>query len=256
MISIASSIGSTAAGLSMLTSGFENMFQMFKTGEHTLSGWLGILTSLGFAIPMVAGGIKGLGAAIGFTTASTAAANAVAKINESLVERKIALNSAEAISEKATALSKIFGIGVDEAKNLLTEEGNLKTSKAILLSTSMAAASMLEAIGISATVPAKIASAAASGSAAAAELAMLWPIGLLVAALAALAVGIFAVVKIIGALTDAYNADSIAAEKAREEAKALADSYSTIKEKYEELKKSIEDYHNAKNAIAALKEGT
>ena len=49
----------------------------------------------------------------------------------------------------------------------------------------------------------------------------------------------------IKALADAYNADAIAAEKAREEAKNLADAYNEVKEKYEELKQSITDYKDA-----------
>ena len=58
MLSLASGVGSAAAGFSMLTSGIQNVVEMFKTGEHTISGWLGFLTSVGFALPMVANGIS------------------------------------------------------------------------------------------------------------------------------------------------------------------------------------------------------
>lgn len=57
MLSLASGVGSAAAGFSMLTSGIQSVVEMFKTGEHTISGWLGFLTSVGFALPMVANGI-------------------------------------------------------------------------------------------------------------------------------------------------------------------------------------------------------
>ena len=54
-------------------------------------------------------------------------------------------------------------------------------------------------------------------------------------------------------ISNAYNADAIAAEKAREEAKSLADAYASVKEKYDELKQSITDYKDAQDAIDSLK---
>ena len=64
MINLASGIGSAAAGFSMLSSGISKVTEMFETGEHSISGWLTALTSIGFAIPMVVSGVTALSGAM------------------------------------------------------------------------------------------------------------------------------------------------------------------------------------------------
>jgi uncharacterized phage infection (PIP) family protein YhgE len=63
-ISLASGIGSAAAGINMLYSGINQVVEMFKTGEHTLGGWLGVFTTMGFALPMVVNGVTQLSQAL------------------------------------------------------------------------------------------------------------------------------------------------------------------------------------------------
>lgn len=79
--------------------------------------------------------------------------------------------------------------------------------------------------------------------------ATLWPIGLVVAAIAGL-------VAIVYGLVKAYNADADAAEKANKQARNQKKIYQETKDAYDALKKSIEDYTNAQNAIDELKTGT
>ena len=57
IMNTASGMASAAAGASMMLSGFQSLNEMFETGEHTLGGWLGAITSVGFALPMVTGGL-------------------------------------------------------------------------------------------------------------------------------------------------------------------------------------------------------
>ena len=78
----------------------------------------------------------------------------------------------------------------------------------------------------------------------------------LIAALAALAAIVVGIVAGIKALSDAYNADAIAAEQAAESAKRLAKAYEDTKAAYEDLKKSISDYRDAKKAIEEMTAGT
>ena len=78
---------------------------------------------------------------------------------------------------------------------------------------------------------------------------VLWPLGLILAAIAA-------VVGIIYALVKAYNADADAAKEAAETAEELAKQYDEVKKSYDELKKSLEDYNSAKDALDKLIEGT
>ena len=77
-------------------------------------------------------------------------------------------------------------------------------------------------------------------------------IGILLAAVAALAL----IIHLVDQAVKAYNKDAIAAEKAAKRADELAEAYSRVKAEYESLKESIEDYHAAQDAIDKLVVGT
>lgn len=252
----AGALGMVAGGISTVVSGLSTMNEMFKTGEHTLSGWLSVISAIGMGLPMAINAVKSLGAAIGVTTAFTAYQTAMDKEMNKEKAKAIFLTQLGVIAydSEGKAILGTNAIKLAEAA-LIAKEHGLK-GKSIMLALSAKAAYILEAVGLGALIPAKIADATASNLAAAGELAMLWPIGLLIAALALLAVGIVAVIAVVKAITDAYNADAIAAENARKEAEALAETYNKVKQAYEDLKKSIEDYQNAQNAIDQLKQGT
>jgi cell shape-determining protein MreC len=57
-------------------------------------------------------------------------------------------------------------------------------------------------------------------------------------------------------LVNNYNSAANASKKAAEEAATAAEQYEKVKTKYDELKKSLEDYEDARNAIKYLVEGT
>ena len=86
---------------------------------------------------------------------------------------------------------------------------------------------------------------AAGMSASAMWTAMLGPIALVVGAITAVGVGIYALVK-------AYNADADAAKAAAERLADATEAYENCKIAAEDFKKSIEDYNEAKNAIKDL----
>ena len=83
----------------------------------------------------------------------------------------------------------------------------------------------------------------------AAKMAKYWWIGLIIAALAALALIIYNVV-------DAYNDEANAAKRATERAKELKEAYEETKEAADNLKSSIDKYKDAKNAMAGLHKDT
>ena len=93
------------------------------------------------------------------------------------------------------------------------------------------------------------AEATAAGGAATMWSAILGPVGLVIAGIAAVGVAIYALVK-------AYNADADAAKKAEEEAKRLKDAYNETKTAADELKRTLEDYKSAIKTIASLEKGT
>lgn len=78
---------------------------------------------------------------------------------------------------------------------------------------------------------------------------LLPPVLAIVAVLGALAIG-------VKALTDAYNKDAIAAEKAVEDAKAAKQVYQDLNTEVTNLKNNISNYQEARDALSDLKEGT
>ena len=99
-------------------------------------------------------------------------------------------------------------------------------------------------MGISATV-----ASGGVGALAAAIWSLAWPVLLVVAAIAALAAGIYALVK-------AYNADVDAAKEAKQSIEELSTSYEECKQKVEELKDAMSKYDEATESLKGLKEDT
>lgn len=112
------------------------------------------------------------------------------------------------------------------------------------VSTSLLAAAGFDTAGISATI-------AAGGVGA--LWAALWPIALVAAVVAAVIAGL---VVAINAISDAYNKDALAAERAEESARNLADAYNTAKTEYEEMVSAMEVYQSARSGLDSLTEGT
>ena len=112
------------------------------------------------------------------------------------------------------------------------------------VSTSILSALGFDTVGISATI-------AAGGVGA--LWAALWPIALVAAAVAA-AIAILVVA--INAISDAYNKDALAAERAEESARNLADAYNTAKTEYEEMISAMEAYQTARDGLDSLTRGT
>lgn len=83
--------------------------------------------------------------------------------------------------------------------------------------------------------------------------AALWPIAVVAAAVAA---AIAVLVLTIKALSNAYNADSIAAEKAEESARNLAEAYNEAKTEYEDMISAMENYQSARDGLDSLTKGT
>lgn len=107
------------------------------------------------------------------------------------------------------------------------------------------------------------ATGAAGGTAAAGGVAAQlgwWPFTLImlaVVAVVALVVGAFVgLIAIAQSLSDAYNADAIAAEKAAETARALGDAYTEAANKYQTMIDTMDQYQSARAALDSLTEGT
>ena len=256
IMGMASGFGMLMGGISGVTNGINSMIQMFKEGEHTFTGWVGAISSVAMSVSMTVMGLQSLGSALGITAATTAVATAIEKGYTNEKRQQLAVQALgitlakdEIITENSKTSAKLGAAAAEALSN-----GHKRTG--ILLSLSAKAAHLLEAVGLGALIPIKYADAVASGTAGAATMAMIWPIGLLALAIGALIATIIILVAAFKSISNAYNADAIAAKKAKENAKALADTYSEVKDKYEELKNSLADYQESQNAINKLREGT
>ena len=145
------------------------------------------------------------------------------------------------------------------------------TNVAILKSMATTLAAKLGWFGLSTSMVSTAAAApiagaatgAAGGTAAAGGVAAQvgwWPFTLImlaVVAVVALVVGAFVgLIAIAQSLTDAYNADAIAAEKAAETARALGDAYTEAANKYQTMIETMDQYQSARAALDSLTEGT
>lgn len=99
-------------------------------------------------------------------------------------------------------------------------------------------------MGVSATV-----ASGGVGTLAVSVWSLVWPVLLVVAAIAALAAGIYALVK-------AYNADADAAKEAKQSVEELSTAYEECKQKVEELKDAMSQYNEATESLKGLKENT
>ena len=79
---------------------------------------------------------------------------------------------------------------------------------------------------------------------------------LFIATLAGVALAIVGVVAVFKALSDAYNADAIAAQKAREVANELAETYDNCKQHYQDMISAMSEYKEARKSLEELKKGT
>lgn len=181
--------------------------------------------NLAMSLPMAFQGIVDFGT--GFTN--------IVKAKQAAMTASTAANLAEAESETVNTAAT-------EA-NTVAQAANAGSSK------EAAAANAAQTVGIAAETAVTEGATVATVSFGRALWATIWPIGLVVTALAGLGVG-------IKALVDLYNKDSIAADKAKESATQLTEAYSSAKEELNTLDSSISSYEKAKQNLSELQEGT
>ena len=112
-----------------------------------------------------------------------------------------------------------------------------------------AAASVGAAVGMKAESVAALEATAATGSLSASLWTLLWPIGLVMAAIAAL-------VAIIWVLSNSLNAEEKSAKAAEQTLESLSSAYEQAKKRAEDFKETVSNYDSAIEALDGLKKGT
>lgn len=85
---------------------------------------------------------------------------------------------------------------------------------------------------------------------------ILWIALAIAGVVAALVILVTTIKGLSKAISDAYNADAIAAEKAEASARKLGEAYNEVKQEYQDMIAAMEEYQSAKDALSALTEGT
>ena len=249
-------LSQTAMGLNMISSAIQSIKEMSEEGEASFSGVLGVITSLGMGLPMVISGLTAFASAMGIATVASrmSMATTYAKIIADQTQR--AELGRLVAAENAEAIATMLGIDADKAAILIKK-----------LKSGLTLKETLEEMGL---VGAKGAGTVVTGLLTAATWLQTFAMNalnismspvlaitlILVAAMASLVAVFLLVSNAIKLVTDWYNKDAIAAEKATKRAKELGEQYNKTKQAYDELKNSLENYQTAYNAIAKLKEGT
>lgn len=85
---------------------------------------------------------------------------------------------------------------------------------------------------------------------------IMWIALIVVGVVAALTALVAIIAKVSKALSDAYNADAIAAENAEAAAKNLGEAYNEVKQEYEDMISAMENYQTARDGLDELTKGT
>ena len=172
--------------------------------------------------------VEKIGAAISALTAVYMTFNAISKLTATLMALETAAKEKSAIATFLSAIAK----------------GKEATAEGIALP------------GKWANVTATIAQTLANWGLNASMAPLLIVTLALVAAILILTVAITAIVAIVNAASDAYNKDAIAAENAENAAKNLAETYGKVKQEYEDMIATMEQYQTARDALSELTKGT
>lgn len=228
--------GKAVAGMNS----FINVIKVFNNED--LNGWekfSQIVSGLLISVPMIISGFKGIGSAIlGIVTATNLQNTSFGKAIVSMAAMS-ALNKASTEEDKKAALTKLLlanctDLTAEELKeksaadllSMATERGLIKVNEKGALSFLKLAGSIWATI---------------------------WPIGLIMAAIAAL---ILTIVWLVNLFKNVEDNGQAAFKAASEAAKSATEAFNETKQAYDDLKKSLEDYNNAQKAIEELTKGT
>lgn len=267
-------ITQTAAGLgqvAMAASSLRSIFQAWNNDDLSLGEKITTtFMSISMLVPAVIGSIKSLNIALngGLTSLISYVAMHRAYVKSLQDEQVSSFASAVAkrlttTSDKEATLAAAANLAVK--KGLTTEENKqafvegiltAQKNKGVIAALASKFATWMETGAKSGNTLATIAQTVANWGLLASMPPLLAVSLVFLAALAALALIIWGVVSAVEAITNAYNADAIAAENAETAAKNLAEAYKTTKQEYEDMIAAMENYQSAREGLDSLTKGT
>lgn len=278
-------MGSALSSTAMAAMSLKTIFTSWSNEDMSFGEKLtSSLMAIGMLIPSVSGAFKGLLTVMGLTNIQSLATAAI--LSAEATTRDI-------LNGKITAetLAKQTGMALDQAEVLIrttklialrgetkarTEEGAAIMASVVakklgmsveqqeqlskLLSTGLTLKQALAEMGLTGVklkgIPATIAATLVNWGFNASLAAVLAIVAVLAISLVGLVGVIWLVTTAVNAITDAYNADAIAAERANEALKEQKEVLEEVKGKHEELINTLKEYDEAYNSLKQMTEGT
>lgn len=263
-----------AAGLgqtAMLIQSFRSLIEAWNNDDLTFGEKLTTsFMSISMIVPSAMGAIRSFNTVLSAGDKTLLGQIALRRTSNALMQQEVAQTITNAATQQMANIIKNEGQQIDEKtiqagiKRMLASKGienaNLRDILSLLILNQAKKNNKIategETVASGKLTLARIIENAASQSLLTTLgqlMVLLWPY---LAIMAALAIAITGVVLVVNALSDAYNAEAIAAERANKELKEQQDNLEETKNKYQELTAAIEDYKESESALDKLTRGT
>ena len=228
-MNLGNSLVKVAGGMSTLSMGINSLSNMFDTlGDSSATG-LQKFSSVAMGSVMTIQGlmvvVKGINALLDMHTAKLALDTIMQQVNTATTEKDMAVKLADLLLSKKKISDKEHGIIIEKLEQSIRDKGLKQT----------------------------VIETAANYGLAASEMAVLWPIGLIIAALGLLAAAFFGARALIDAFT-VSNEEMV--ERTSAASESLAKSAKEAKEEAEGIKSAFEDYDEIVDTLESCTKGT
>lgn len=271
----AGAVGMLAGGVNTFISGFQSLTEMFKSGEHSIQGWLTALMSMGMALPMILNSLKGFGTLSAFLNQRVITANSLTVARTALLaaegneeKQLIALKAIGLKQEQAEAIQKGINIALADAETKAGRKLTKEEEKEVITKTLLAIGyketnkekgnSIIKTWLQEKATKKKVAADSAETKGLWAKLAAMvatnWILALILAALVILVATIWLVVKAMKAAEEPTFEEKLNAIK--ETSDDLKTSLDELRNSVEELQNAWNNYDNAVDALDNLTKGS
>ena len=252
------SFGTIAMGLRSIKSAFDTLADPDITGFEKVTS---VIMSLGMGLPMVVTGFNNYKAAIaGIPVIQAFVASTTALMNAEKV-KTIALVGSELTQEAAVTAAQLLGVEVDkkatqtEIQKAIAEKYGITVTEGETLSTTLnTAAEKLNTTNKKQGILATIQQTAANWGLKFSLDALLLPILLITAAIAALILIVWGIVEAIKAFKKESLEETL--ERQNKELEEITEQANKAREAFEKLKETITSYDEATKALEELEKGT
>lgn len=249
--------GEAVSTLSMAWEAFQSLGNAFTNEDMTAGERLvTIFTALSMLIPVVTGAMGALKTIQAATTNETVRETIANTLNENSKRGQVTKAGLLAIAKKLN-IKLTSNMTKATMEETIAKELNMEKTKDLTIAEiADAAAKQKSALQTGILTAGTKIYEAVTGKVVVGTLSFGAALGTVLVTMIAVTAAIVAVVAILKLAYDEYNKDAIAAEKAAETAQNLAAAYNEIKQEYESMIETMEQYQTAREGLDSLTKGT